>query len=372
MTIDGVTGLRSAEPALYTWGSYISPEKTSIALTANFATGTTSYTINGGTPASLTSGSKVTIPVVAGTYDIVLTHEAPGGVTTTYTYKLARGIAITGFEVANSDTGDILGQFTGSNFDVNNRQYYLTAANSVANYKIRMFFDVPNGFAYKAWIGGINNCPGVSCEPEEWGDSFTVSAGASKNGGPLVMCDVPVACEYGNWQQWSVQITRASAAIASGSVSIGGTTTTGRVLTATTSGFSATPSPTFSFQWQTADSATGPWADLQDANTGRLSLSRSLTGKFVRAKVTAQNGYSTSAEATSASSAVVTAASLAAPTSVTARPGDGTLTVAWVSPNDRDYTGSIVSATDGTNTFTCTGDVNCVVSGLTNATAYTV
>ena len=371
VTIDGVTGLRAASQ-LYTWGSYISPEKTSVALTANFATGTTSYAINGGTSAPLTSGSAVTIPVVAGTYDIVLTHEAPGGAITTYTYKLARGIAITGFEVANSDTGDILGQFTGANFDVNNRQYYLTAPNSVVNYKIRMFFDVPNGFAYRSWIGGINECPGNSCEPEEWSNAFTVSSGASKNGGPLVMCNVPTACEYGNWQQWSVQITRASTAVASGSVSISGTTTTGKVLTANTSGFSAVPSPTMSYQWQVADSATGPWTDLQDANAGRLSLSRSLTGKFLKVKVVAQNGVSTSAEATSSSSAVVTAASVSAPTSVTARPGDGTLTVAWVAPYDRDYTGSTVSATADGNTFTCTGELNCVVSGLTNGTAYTV
>ena len=371
VTIDGVTGLRAADQP-YTWGSYISPEKTSVALTANFATGTTSYTINGGTSAPLTSGAAVTIPVVAGTYDLVLTHEAPGGAITTYTYKLARGIAITGFEVANSDTGDILGQFTGANFDVNNRQYYLTARNSVVNYKIRMFFDVPNGFAYQAWIGGINNCPGNSCEPEEWSDPFTVSSGASKNGGPLVMCSVPTACEYGNWQQWSVQITRASAAVASGSVSISGTTTTGQVLTANTSGFSAVPSPTMSYQWQSAGSATGPWTDVPGANTPRLSLPRSLTGKYLQVKVVAQNGYSTSAEATSSSSAMVTAASLAAPTSVTARPGDGTLTVAWAPPIDRDYTDSTVSVTAGANTFTCTGALNCVVNGLTNGTEYTV
>ena len=155
-------------------------------------------------------------------------------------------------------------------------------------------------------------------------------------------------------------------------MSISGTTTTGRVLTANTSGFSAVPSPTMSYQWQVADSATGPWTDLQDANTGRLSLSRSLTGKFLKVKVVAQNGVSTSAEATSSSSAVVTAASVSAPTSVTARPGDGTLTVAWAPPTDRDYTGSTVSATADGNTFTCTGELNCVVSGLTNGTAYTV
>jgi hypothetical protein len=106
VTLAGVDDFSTKDDQLYTWLGYVQAEKTSINLTANFSTGSTTYTVNDGSPQPVTSGVAASIPMaVAGTYDIVLTHEAPGGAITTYTYKLARGIPITGFEVADWDTG---------------------------------------------------------------------------------------------------------------------------------------------------------------------------------------------------------------------------------------------------------------------------
>ena len=337
VTLDGVTDRRADDTNLYTWLGYVQAENTSVDLSASFSTGTVSYTVNDGTPQQLTSGTSVDIPMEPGTYDVVLTHEAPGGATTTYTYKLARGIPITGFEVADWDTGEIIGDFTGEKFDVNNFQYYVTAPNSVSKFKIRLFFDVPSGYAYSSWIGGINGCPG-GCEPGEWSDSFTIGDGGNVNGGPLVMCNIETVCRYGNWRQWSVSITRASAAITAGTVSVSGSTTTGQVLTSNINGFSAAPTPTKTYQWQYADTGAGPWTDIDGATGSRLVIPRSVTGKVLRLHVEADNGYSTPAEANSDATAVVVGASLAAPTAVTARPGDGSLLVQWTPPVDRDYT----------------------------------
>ena len=378
VTFDGVDDFRAKDDQLYTWLGYVQAEKPSAKFTATFATGTTSYTVNDGAPEPVTSGTAVSIPMVPGTYDVVLTHEAPGGAKTTYTYKLAHGIPITGFEVADWDTGVVLANFTGENFDVNNFQYYVVAPNSVSKYKIRLFFDVPQGYDYSSWVGGISNCQENGCQPGEWSDSFTIGEGGSVNGGPLVMCNIATVCRYGNWRQWNVQITRASAAISSGSVSLSGTATTGQVLASNISGFNAVPTPVKQYSWAYADDPDGPWITFSNA-PNRIVVPRSVTGKVLRLEVGFYNDYVDSA-GWSAATAPVTAAPLAAPTAVSARSqyilsGGGGLTVTWTPPVDSEYTGSTVTATAGASTKTCSTGVRnpaCTLQGLTIGTEYTI
>jgi Fibronectin type III domain len=63
----------------------------------------------------------------------------------------------------------------------------------------------------------------------------------------------------------------------------------------------------------------------------------------------------------------------AAPTGVTAAPGDGQVTVSWTAPADggSPITGYTVTSDPDTQVCTTTTELSCVVTGLTNGTAYT-
>lgn len=89
--------------------------------------------------------------------------------------------------------------------------------------------------------------------------------------------------------------------------------------------------------------------------------------------VTATNSFGTSAPST-AVSATPRAQVPGAPTGVTATVGDGTATVSWTAPaanGSAAVTGYTVTASPG-GSCTTTGALTCLITGLNNATAYTV
>ena len=89
--------------------------------------------------------------------------------------------------------------------------------------------------------------------------------------------------------------------------------------------------------------------------------------------VTATNAVGTS-PASSPSSPVTPVSVPSAPSGVTGVAGDGEVTVSWTAPTSSGgspITGYTVTASPGGATCTTTGATTCVVTGLTNGTAYT-
>jgi fibronectin type 3 domain-containing protein len=102
------------------------------------------------------------------------------------------------------------------------------------------------------------------------------------------------------------------------------------------------------------------------------SLSCTITGLFsgvsYSVAVTAYSGYGTSEP--SAAVSVTPIGPPASPATVTATPLNNALLASWSSTKAVSYT---ATATDGTNSFSCTTTAtNCVVTGLQNGTAYAV
>ena len=97
-------------------------------------------------------------------------------------------------------------------------------------------------------------------------------------------------------------------------------------------------------------------------------------GTSYTVSVVATNDAGNSASSSTAAAAPFTNPN--APTLGTLTPANGSIAVAWSAPGfngGSSITGYTASATDGTNTFTCTTTtLGCTIDGLTNGTSYTV
>ncbi|MEI8083675.1 MAG: fibronectin type III domain-containing protein, partial [Actinomycetes bacterium] len=95
------------------------------------------------------------------------------------------------------------------------------------------------------------------------------------------------------------------------SASITGVAQAGTTLTAAPVGVSGIPTPSPSYQWQIADSAGGPFADIPGATDPTFTPDAAHVGKFARVIITETNGVDPDASATSAPTAAIEAATVA-------------------------------------------------------------
>ncbi len=180
----------------------------------------------------------------------------------------------------------------------------------------------------------------------------------------------------------AIAITRDGTTV-SGAPRVGDTLTAS--VTDADSGSAAVTGTTW--QWQSKSSSAGTYTDISGATDAAYSPVADDVDSTLQAVAT-YNDSTGSTIATSAPTATVTAAPPGAPTGLTARPGDATVTLAWTAPGatgGAGITGYEYRQSDAMGDYDTTGSAAVVdwmaipnsatateytVAGLTNDTAY--
>ena len=125
-----------------------------------------------------------------------------------------------------------------------------------------------------------------------------------------------------------------------GSATIAGTTRVGQTLTATANSVTGV-SVTTTYQWQSAATSTGSYADISSANERTFVLTSSEAGKYIKVKITVTNSAG-SANKTSSATTVVT---IAAPTIGSATYAGTTVVGQTLTATANTVTGTSVTTT---------------------------
>ena len=107
------------------------PGDTTVRLTATF-TGTATFTVDSGEPITLTSTLPISVPIVAGTNRITVTHDG-----SEYPIDVVKNPGVDGIEVYNGADDSLIQAFTGSNFDPGVRNYNVKLAPGVTSVRFK-------------------------------------------------------------------------------------------------------------------------------------------------------------------------------------------------------------------------------------------
>jgi hypothetical protein len=132
----------------------------------------------------------------------------------------------------------------------------------------------------------------------------------SANVGNYLRIQVTATNPYGSTPAVSTSSAQITGAVPvnTSSPTQSGTAQDGQTLTAATGSWSGTPTITYSYQWQSSGTSTGPWANIAGATSSNYTIPSAQIGNYLRVFVTATNG-SGSATAASAASAIVAGSS---------------------------------------------------------------
>ncbi|MFZ4569474.1 MAG: hypothetical protein ACOYND_10595, partial [Bacteroidota bacterium] len=191
--------------------------------------------------------------------------------------------------------------------------------------------------------------------PNWWGsENGPGASGASLNAAGASATVAPWTVSYsdgsadagfdGSLGFWPSSVVSSSAPSNSAVPSLRGTVALGQTLTTTDGTWSGSPTPTFSYKWQRADTASGTYSDISGATSSTYTVTASDAGKYLRSVATATNSAGTSSKESAATIQVPL------PSSV------------YVSPSGNDTTGQ---ATSDSPVATIQRALNIVAAGGT-------
>jgi hypothetical protein len=277
---------------------------------AVFASGSASFTVNGGSPVVLASGVASPDVVLSqgvnaaeSTTTIVVTHVA-GGVSTSYTVRVYRHAWAAGTPVSVTAGGVPLELTPVATTDAGERRWTVTVPYTTTQVVARW-----QGYgSYRlqdcAWR---NFSPGVLMDATCPKDLNVGTTGAWFGYRPY-------AVNEGHLSSYNVDIVRASQFAAVASIDLDGddvsddSVPSGSTMEAVVE-LTGIPAPTATYQWQEADAAPDVtlrgmlatpsigtqsvvWTDIAGADTSLFTPAAAQVGKYVRVKITASNGFS--------------------------------------------------------------------------------
>ena len=380
------TGSLNPLSDLYAYSVNFPSASSSTTFTTTFGSGSLSYTLNGGSPVSVTSGvASASIAMTPGESHLQLTYTPTSGSSTVFDVYLLRKIYLATLSVQGttdpsaSDYGSSTGSFSVTpTLSPSTGQYTAVVPNTII--KARMVWSVDltgatgiTGTGARIGWGGGNQEGPTNTYTSQW-ETLPANGGSWGLHAPQVGINTTHGSVGTGDDDARVDIIRASVSAASAlaaSIDVAAPTA-GQLLTASVSGVDGAPTPTIAYQWQALVAQT--WTSIGTGVT--YTPSGSDVGHPIRVVASATNGYSTPASATSTATSSVQLGLPSAPTAVVATAGDGQAVVTWAA-SDFDGGTSIdrYTVTSSPGGFTCStpsGSIlTCTVSGVANGTAYT-
>ena len=179
--------------------------------------------------------------------------------------------------------------------------------------------------------------------------------------------------------RWPVTVIRRDPPVIS-AVTITGEAKSQQQVTSADAVATGFPEPTIRYQWQSAASQSGPWVDLVDEETTSLFVRNRDVGRFLRLRVTADNGVGDPVRRFS--NVLGPVLNVAGGTETRAKPmtwdgavaGDGRVTLSWNNLRGATTETFTISITAGSNTQTVvvpSTTLSRTITGLRNGTTYT-
>ena len=260
---------------------------------AVFASGSASYTVDGGSPVVLASGVASPEVVLSqgvnaatSTTTIVVTHVA-GQVSTSYTVRVYRHAWAAGTPVSATVDGVPLVLTPVATTDASERRWTVTVPYSTTHVDVHW-----QGYgSYRMqdceWRYFPLDAPLDATCPRD----LNVGANGAWFGYH------PYAVDEGYTSSYNVDTIRASQFAAVASIDLGGsdvsdtTVPSGATMEAAVE-LTGVPAPTPAFTWQSSPTGVGQWTDIGGANGRTFTPTSALVGKYVRVEITADNGFS--------------------------------------------------------------------------------
>ena len=262
---------------------------------AVFASGSASYTVDGGSPVVLASGVASPDVVLSqgvnaaeSTTTIVVTHVA-GGVSTVYTVRVYRHAWAAGTPVSVVAGGVSLVLTPVATTDVGERRWTVTVPYSTTQVDARWqgygSYRMQDPCAWRDFSPGV--LMNATCPKD-------LNVGSNSFDGFLYR---PFAVNEGYASSYNITIVRASQFAAVASIGLGGsdvsdtTVPSGATMEAVVE-LTGVPAPTPAFTWQSSPTGVDQWTDIGGANGQTFVPTSALVGRYVRVEVTADNGFS--------------------------------------------------------------------------------
>jgi hypothetical protein len=153
---------------------------------------------------------------------------------------------------------------------------------------------------------------------------------------------------------YSPTITPVAPAIATATIT--GAPAVGEILTAVAAGVTGTPSPSESYQWQSADPTDSVYSDISGGTSSTYTVLSGDAGKYIRVVITESNGVEPAASATSAATDTIAAEAVQCGT------GKYLVTTAGVAKSGSSCTGPVTIS----SSVTSIANYGFEISGITN------